>query len=169
MMIRTLLQIMQARGKQNNLFKMLKETIISLCFMSCKILRVQVHACSVVSDSLRPWTPASQAPLSMGFSWQEYWLPFPPPGDLLIRGIEPWDQTHVSCVSQIAGRFFTAELLGKPSQPVKIDLKNKDEIKQFHSEKRCSLSAVYLYHKKYFKSFFFWTEKKEQEKEKTCK
>ena len=32
-----------------------------------------------------------QTPLSMGFSWQEYWseLPFPPPGDLPDPGIEP--------------------------------------------------------------------------------
>ena len=38
-----------------------------------------------------PWTVACQAPLSMGFSRQEYWsgLPFPSPGDLLIPGIEP--------------------------------------------------------------------------------
>ena len=33
----------------------------------------------------------SQAPLSMGFSRQEYWssLPFPSPGDLPHPGIEP--------------------------------------------------------------------------------
>ena len=38
-----------------------------------------------------PWTVACQAPLSMGFSRQEYWnrLPFPFPGDLLDPGIEP--------------------------------------------------------------------------------
>ena len=37
------------------------------------------------------WTVAHQAPLSMGFSRQEYWsgLPFPPPGDLFHPGIEP--------------------------------------------------------------------------------
>ena len=37
-----------------------------------------------------PWTVAYQAPLSMGFSRQEYWsgLPFPSPGDLLNPGIE---------------------------------------------------------------------------------
>ena len=31
-----------------------------------------------------PWTVARQAPLSMGFSRQDYWsaLPFPTPGDL---------------------------------------------------------------------------------------
>ena len=38
-----------------------------------------------------PWTVAHQAPLSMGFSRQEYWsrLPFPSPGDLPDPGIEP--------------------------------------------------------------------------------
>ena len=39
-----------------------------------------------------PWTVADQAPLSMGFSRQEYWsgLPFPSPEDLPNPGIEPW-------------------------------------------------------------------------------
>ena len=38
-----------------------------------------------------PWTVVCQAPLSLGFSRQEYWsgLPFPSPGDLLNPGIEP--------------------------------------------------------------------------------
>ena len=38
-----------------------------------------------------PWTVAHQAPLSMGFSRQEYWsgLPFPSPGDLPKPGIGP--------------------------------------------------------------------------------
>ena len=38
-----------------------------------------------------PWTVARQAPLSMGFSRQEYWsgLPFPSSGDLPNPGIEP--------------------------------------------------------------------------------
>ena len=37
------------------------------------------------------WTIALQAPLSMGFSRQEYWseLPCPPPGDLPDLGLEP--------------------------------------------------------------------------------
>ena len=38
-----------------------------------------------------PWTVAYQAPLSMGFSRQEYWsgLPLPSPGDLSDSRIEP--------------------------------------------------------------------------------
>ena len=37
-----------------------------------------------------PWTVACHAPLSMGFSKQEYWsgLPFPSPGDLPDQGLE---------------------------------------------------------------------------------
>ena len=56
-----------------------------------------------------PWTVAYQAPLSMGFSRQEYWsgLPFPPPGDLLDPKIEPVSPA-------LAGGFFTTELPGKP-------------------------------------------------------
>ena len=40
------------------------------------------ESCSVMSASLQsPWTVAYQAPLSMGFSRQDYWsgLPFPSP------------------------------------------------------------------------------------------
>ena len=58
-----------------------------------------------------PQTVASQAPLSMEFSRQEYWgrLPFPPPGDLPDLGIEPTSPAF-------AGRlgFFTTEPPGKP-------------------------------------------------------
>ena len=47
---------------------------------------------SVIYDSfVIPWTVAHQAPLSMGFSRQEYrsGLPFPSAGDLSDPGIEP--------------------------------------------------------------------------------
>ena len=41
---------------------------------------------SVVSDSLTPWSAARQAPLSVEFSRQEYWigLPFPSPGEVTL-------------------------------------------------------------------------------------
>ena len=63
---------------------------------------------SVVSDSfVTPWTVAHQAPLTMGFSRQEYWSrwPFPSPGDLP----DPGNWTQVSC---IAGRVFTNWAMG---------------------------------------------------------
>ena len=48
--------------------------------------------CEVAQSCLTLCKPvAHQAPLSMGFSRQEYWsgLPFPSPGDLPNPGIEP--------------------------------------------------------------------------------
>ena len=50
------------------------------------------------------WTDVHQAPLSMGFSRQEYWsgLPFPSPGDLPDPKIELMSPILV-------GRLFTAE------------------------------------------------------------
>ena len=51
------------------------------------------------------WTIALQAPLSMGFSRQEYWsgLPCSPPGDLSDPGTEPTSLMFAA----LAGRFFT--------------------------------------------------------------
>ena len=49
-----------------------------------------------------PWTVACQAPLSMGFSRQEYWsgLPFPTPGDLLDPGIKTRVSSGISCIGR---------------------------------------------------------------------
>ena len=51
----------------------------------------KMKSLSCVQLFASPWTVARQAPLSMGFSRQEYWsgLPFPSPGDLPNPGIEP--------------------------------------------------------------------------------
>ena len=45
----------------------------------------------ILLSAIPTLTVARQAPVSMGFSRQEYWngLPFPPPGDLPNPGIEP--------------------------------------------------------------------------------
>ena len=56
----------------------------------------------VVFDSAISWIVAHQAPLSMGFSWQDYWsgLPFPPPGE----SSQPRSWTQIPCIE---GWFFT--------------------------------------------------------------
>ena len=67
-----------------------------------------LQSCLTLCD---PWTIACQAPLSMGFSRQEYWswLPCPPPGDLPNPGTEP-----ISLMSPaLAGRFFTTSTTWK--------------------------------------------------------
>ena len=80
-------------------------------FNTCRIawLCVPAQSCLTLCD---PMDCSLQAPLSMGFSRQEYWrgLPCPPPGDLLESGIEP------ACLASpaLAGRFFTTVPPGRP-------------------------------------------------------
>ena len=77
------------------------DSLISLSFSIvekflclCKILSSSSSRSEVAKSGPTlgtPWTVACQAPLSVGFSRQEYWsgLPFPSPGDLPNLGIEP--------------------------------------------------------------------------------
>ena len=60
-----------------------------------------------------PRTAAHQAPLSMGFSRQEYWsrLPFPSPGGLSNPGIEPPSLASAA----LAGGLFTNAPSRKPN------------------------------------------------------
>ena len=61
---------------------------------------------SVMSDSVTPWTVAHQAPLSFGFSSQEYWsgLPCLPQGIFPTQGSNPglpcWRQI-LHCLSHL--------------------------------------------------------------------
>ena len=68
-----------------------------VCVCVCVLSRVWLFA--------TPWTVTHQAPLSMGFSGQEYWsrLPSPSPGDLPNPGIEPTSPASPA----LAGGFFT--------------------------------------------------------------
>ena len=70
------------------------------------VVNVSVLSRSVVSDSATSWTVARLAPLSMGFSRQDYWsvLLCPSLGDLPDLGIEP--ESLMS--SALASRVFTA-------------------------------------------------------------
>ena len=78
------------------------------------------------NSSAIPWTFAHQAPLSIGFSRQEYWngLPFPSPGDLPDQWIKPASLTF----HELAGEFFTTESPGKPlnNSTSKLNPKSRD-------------------------------------------
>ena len=85
----------------------------TLCkYMSAYIfIFIQLSMLCMLSHFSHVWLFATlcsidcQAPLSMGFSRQEYWsgLPFPPSGDLPDWGIKP-----TSLMSpELAGRYFT--------------------------------------------------------------
>ena len=69
---------------------------LGMCMLSC-------FSCVPLFATL--WSVALQAPLSMGFSRQEYWgvLPYPPPGDLSNPGIKATSLTSHA----LAARFLT--------------------------------------------------------------
>ena len=76
-----------------------------------KTISQSVQSLTRVRLFVTPWTAACQAPLSMGFSRQQYWsgLPFPSPGDLPNPGIEPMSLA-------LADGFFTTEPPRKPQE-----------------------------------------------------
>ena len=71
------------------------------------------------------WTVACQAPLSIGFSGQEYWswLLCPPPGDLPKPGIE----LEFLMSPALAGSLLPLALPGKPKES-DIERYNSDSI-----------------------------------------
>ena len=79
-----------------------------VCVCVCVCMRAQLL--SHIQLFVTQCTVACWAPLSMGFSKQEYWggLPFPTPGDLPDPGMEPVSPA-------LAGEFFPSEAPGKPA------------------------------------------------------
>ena len=68
-------------------------TLELLAYVFISLVLLLLLSCfSRVRLLVTPRTAAYQAPLSMGFSRQEYWsgLPLPSPRDLLNPGIKPW-------------------------------------------------------------------------------
>ena len=68
-----------------------------------------------------PWIAVRQAPLSMGFSRQEYWsgLPCPPPGDLSNLGTEP-ESPASQADSLTLGHQGSPQTLGFLNLPVLV-------------------------------------------------
>ena len=76
-----------------------------------------------MSNSVGPYglNSTCQAPLSLGFSSQEYWsgLPSPPPGDLPKPGIEPMS---LSLLHWQGGRFITTSAASEAQSEIYIYL-----------------------------------------------
>ena len=77
----------------------------------CVHVRTSMHSC--IQLFATPWTAVYQAPLSMGFSNQEYWsgLPFPSPGILPTQGWNP----HLLCLLHWKVDSLPPAPPGKPS------------------------------------------------------
>ena len=96
-----------------------------------------------------PWTVAHQAPLSMGFSRQEYWsgLPFTSPGDLPNSGTEPRSPA-------LQADDLWTELWEKPSVGIVLNLWHKSILNGTHLQKIES-SNPWMWYILLLKCYFF--------------
>ena len=89
---------------------------------------------------------AHQAPLSMGFSRQEYWsgLPFPSPGDLPNPGIKPGSPA-------LQADSLLSEPSGKPDGTIRETIKfvythtQAELICEVHRFKLCRFSYMWIF------------------------
>ena len=87
---------------------------VAISFSNAWKWKEKVKSLSHVRPSATPWTAAYQAPLSMGFSRQEYWSGVPLPSPRILQWVaisyprgfsRHRDQTCVACVS-CTGRWI---------------------------------------------------------------
>ena len=130
---------------------------IDLLSHSCIFIHY-THMCAKSLQSCRLfvtlWTVVRQAPLSMGFSRQEYWrgLPFPPPGDLPSPGI----QLCLLCLLQWqTGAIWEATYNEYKNQ---IDWHCKTERRRILRKKVKCLFFFFFDRQNYLCFFFFFLE-----------
>ena len=103
-----------------------------MCVHVCLCVCIHALLLNCVQPFVTPLTVTGQAPLSMGFSRQEYWsrLPFPSPGT--------FPNPEMEAVSPaLAGGFFTTLPPGKPSVCIYVCV----YIYVFHCNSHCWLST----------------------------
>ena len=96
-----IIPVLSSQTPKENLAKHQKWKHVYRVCMSAKLLQ----SCTTQWDPMDCSLPGCQAPLSMGFSWEEYWseLPCPPPGDLLDPRVELASLTSPA----LSSGFFT--------------------------------------------------------------
>ena len=88
---------------------------VAISFSDAGKWKVKVKSFSHVQPSAIPLTAAFQAPLSMGFSGQEYWSGVPLPSPSCSEACAMFsDQGSNTMSPALAGGFFTTRPPGKP-------------------------------------------------------
>ena len=105
-------------------FKVIHDPVIPFLGIYPKEMKICGLVAKPCPTLVTPWTAACQAPLSMGFSRQEYCggLPCPPPRELPHPGIKPASPVSPA----LAGKFFTTSTTWEaPNLPWVALLQNK--------------------------------------------
>ena len=99
---------------------------VAISFSNAWKWKVKVKSLSHVRFLATPWTAAHQAPLSMGFSRQEYWsgLPFPSPHGSLVTPYFDWTLLYFKLCSFcniVAHKIQLQKSLGELINILEID------------------------------------------------
>ena len=126
-----------------------------------KHICIYIYPCAGVLSRVllfvTPWTVAHQAPLSMGFSRQEYWsgLPFSPPGGLP----DPGANLHLLSPALASGVFTTVPP-GSPRNRHTTVLLYESKCGLLHSKYFSrTVGSFYRYHQvlvHYFSQIFYY-------------
>ena len=102
--------------------------------------KVKVKSLSQVRLFATLWTVAHQAPLSMGFSRQEYWsgLPFPSPGFFPTQGSNP----GLPSCRQIFNLWATREAQNTREHKRRIPQNNPEKMKPYVQENNKNDSLI---------------------------
>ena len=88
---------------------------VAIAFSNAWRWKKKVKSLSCVQLLATPWTPAYQAPPSMGFSRQEYWSGVPLPSQMLKPGLENFEHYFTSvwdeCICAVVWAFFSTACL----------------------------------------------------------
>ena len=77
---------------------------VAISFSNASKWKVKVKSLSGVRPSATPWTTAYQAPLSMGFSRQEYWRGVPLPSPICVYGHH---YLHIAAIALLGTLLFS--------------------------------------------------------------
>ena len=111
------------------IFSLCLSTYISIIYISHSIYMLYAQSLQLCPTVCNLWMAACQAPLSTGFSRQEYWsgLPCPPPGDLSDPRNPPALQADSSSLSHWGSMCVCVCVCTVNFQMSKLDLEKAEE------------------------------------------
>ena len=116
---------------------------VTISFFNARMWKVRVKSFSHIGLFTTPWTTAYQAPPSMGFSRQQYWLGLPLPSPLLwLSWLNIWKLSSRTVCAQVLlegepGYLLTH--LPTPQKCLRLSLSPQSKLvcSEYYSTKSC--------------------------------
>ena len=120
---------------------------VSISFSNAWKWKVKVKSLSRVRLLATPWTVAYQAPLSMGFSRQEYWSGLPLPSPVPLWNVNYFELKSINL--EDSGNTFTSPLTTWKNLDRELMLKKKKKKSYYQRLLFKSERSIYIRHSKH--------------------